>query len=210
MSSVTYLARQFSIREYLQASSSTSPIASVRGFVYVETDRELGPQESSDMAQWARGPLDEIAFLKRIVEGTPAKDQDEGFEPGHGDLMKGAVIWAPLNRGLEDARAYVKAARGVAGERTWERIKGFRFLLQGVKEKKKFEELVTSDGFVQSLREMGKFWSFDVGVDQRQGGVWQLEMVVDMIERVRGGVPKEDQVVFILSRSAARRLRGSK
>lgn len=41
---------------------------------------------------------------------------------------------------------------------------------------------------------------FDVGVDERQGGVWQLEKAVDIVKRVHEGLLVEKKVVFVLSR----------
>jgi hypothetical protein len=39
-----------------------------------------------------------------------------------------------------------------------------------------------------------------VGVDQRNGGIWQLEVAVEMVERVRKAEEGGKQVAFILSR----------
>jgi len=42
----------------------------------------------------------------------------------------------------------------------------------------------------------GRGWAFDVGVDSRSGGVWQVEVAAEMVERVRadGG-----RTVFVIS-----------
>lgn len=94
-------------------------------------------------------------------------------------------------------------AERTAGAETWSRIKGFRYLLQGITDRAEFEKLVFSDDFIsilKSLRGNGREFSFDVGVDQHSGGVWQLEAFAEVIERVHAGVKEGEKVVFILSR----------
>ncbi|KAJ9646503.1 L-rhamnono-gamma-lactonase [Coniosporium tulheliwenetii] len=180
-----HLAKQYSVSDYL--SASTSPDAVVEGFVYVETDRRVGGAgddngPSENLEAWAE-PLEELRWLRRIVEGTP--EEAEGFSPGDGRLMKGIVAWAPLDRGPD----------------VFEEVKGFRFLLQGIKEEATLRELVLGEGFVGALRRFrgeGRDSSFDVGVDMRGAGVWQLEVAAEMIVKVNEGMEKNG-VRFILN-----------
>jgi L-rhamnono-1,4-lactonase len=148
---------------------------------------------------WADEPLSELSFLRRIVEGELGPDV--GFEAGDGRLMSGIVAWAPLDRGLTAFRQYIHVAELHAGKATWAKVCGFRFLLQGITDRAAFRDLVEDQKTVNTLREFASSsWAFDVGVDQRQVGTWQLEMVADLIERVHDGLPVERKVVFVLSK----------
>lgn len=210
------LAKQYSIDEYLSVSSSPSstrnhetspspPSASsqyeVKGFVYVETDRkyhnELSPHETMLSFESAlEGPFEELAFLRRMVAGTP--EVGEGFDAETRKMMKGCVLWAPLDKGAVVFKEWAQAVGNNGPAAAY--VKGFRFLLQGIRDKDVFEKLVKDEACVQILREMGRRgWSFDIGVDARQGGNWQLDIVRGLIERVHDGVENRDKTVFILS-----------
>jgi L-rhamnono-1,4-lactonase len=200
------LTKQYSIQDYLSASSSNTSTSTsgshVRGFVYVETDRTVQSSESQDVQIWAEEPLREIAFLRRIVEGTP--EEGEGFDASHSHLLKGIVAWAPLDRGITGFQQYLSAAREIAGEETWKRIRGCRYLVQGIKDRMMFDNLVKGNEFIDLLRLLGEEgWSFDVGVDQHSGGIWQLFNFGDTIIRAHEGVETKDKTVFILGTSAS-------
>lgn len=101
---------------------------------------------------------------------------------------------------------WLQLVRDEAGEQTWLRIKGFRYLLQFISEKEVFENLVVrNENFVENLEILGqRGLVFDVGVDQRSGGIWQLEGMVRVMQKVwaRGeekGVPVEERVVFVIN-----------
>ena len=198
MSSVpSFLNKQHSVSDYLGATSS-DPTSDVQGFMFIEVDRNLDAS-ASRVEDWAWGPLKELRFLRRLVECRP--EGDEGFAEGHGGLVKGIVAWAPVDRGIEGFRRFLEIGEREAGPETWSRVKGFRFLLQVFREKGEFKALTDSKEFVDVLRDgFGGRWTFDVGVDERQGGVWQMEETVDIVRRVHEGLPKEDKVVFVLSR----------
>jgi L-rhamnono-1,4-lactonase len=197
-----HLTEQYSIQDYLSATSSKTSTSAgkfdLQGFVYVETDRAIKPGgESEDVRIWAEQPLREIAFLRRIVEGTP--EEGEGFDATDSKLLKGIVAWAPLDRGITGFQQYLSAARETAGEETWKRIRGCRYLVQGIRDRMMFDKLVKGSEFIDLLRLLGEEgWSFDVGVDQHSGGIWQLFSFGDTILRVHEGVETKDKTVFIL------------
>jgi len=199
-----HLTRQYSIKDYLIALSASDNHVrkyNVAGFVYVETDRVVGQIDTgdADVQNWAAEPLNEIAFLRRIVEGKPGEGKE--FVGPHFDLLKAIVAWAPFHRGFTSFSSYLTVAKEVAGHETWSRIKGFRFLLQGIRDEGKYYQLVSSPNFVEILQHLGKEGlSFDVGVDQRQGGIWQLEHFANVIEMVHDGVLSREKTVFILSK----------
>jgi L-rhamnono-1,4-lactonase len=218
------LAKRYSVAEYAAATSAPArgggggggggggpaPPCTPAGFVFVETAPRVDAAPSGRTAADAPRPeayaaraLDEARFLRRLVEGAPAPG--DGFGPAASPATGGAappppplvgiVPWAPLDRGAAAFRAYVAAARGAAGEAAWARVVGFRFLVQGMG-RPELGALADSAEAVEVLREFGGRWCFDVGVDVRQGGEWQAEMMEGLVGRVRraGG-----EVTFVLS-----------
>ena len=195
------LAKQYGIENYLMSTTPQAQKSTVKGFVYIETDRRVVQEYQGDVTKWAAEPLSEIAFLRRIIEGRPSGQ--EGFDANNAMLLEGIVPWAPLHRPLHDFLRYITRAKEVAGDRTWQRIKGFRYLVQGIRDEKAFQELMgpAPSSFVELLQFLGRRGlSFDVGVDQRQGGVWQLEHFAEAIERTHKGVQPSDKTIFILSK----------
>ncbi|KAI9709790.1 MAG: hypothetical protein M1820_003193 [Bogoriella megaspora] len=195
------LAKQYSIDEYLVATGETNlkvEDRQLKGVVYIETDRRL--QEEGNIEVWTGKTLDELRFLRRIAEGTP-KDA-EGHNKEHSGLLLAIVAWAPIHRGQDVFQKYLELAREVAGPKTFARIKAFRFLLQGIRDEKMFRDITLSESTIQTLKSFkrnGNDFAFDVGVDQRQGGISQLETAVEMIKRVHEGEEEDDKVVFVLS-----------
>lgn len=190
------LAKQHVLSDYCKASRQDDASISldesvVEGVVYVETDvRYENP--SGDMTTWSKGPLDEIRFLQSIVEGKYG-DRDS-------DKLKGIVAWAPMDQPPAVLEEWLNVAEKTAGTKTWARVRGFRFLLQFIHDKAKFENLVHSKDFIRNLRILGeRGFAFDVGVDQRSGGTWQLEEVCKAMKTAHEGVSKEQKVTFMVN-----------
>ena len=219
MSPGHFLAKRHGISDYL---SITSPPPS--GFIYVETDRYL-PSSSPDIQdadgqeevrrkieEWAKELLEEIKFLRRIVEGkTEEGDGCEGdhgekaeglrtsptseyrFLEGQGEMMKGVVLYAPFHFSPAHFSQYMSIAEEVAGPRLWARVVGFRYLLQGKGEGVVESMLEGEKGglWLNNLGELKngnaeKGWCFDVGVDTHRDGMGPFEAVKGLIERMRG------------------------
>ncbi|KAI9659830.1 MAG: hypothetical protein M1821_001181 [Bathelium mastoideum] len=199
------LAKRYSIEDYLDATgeSTHGPIEDrqLKGFVYVETDRRLVHEEAeNNLEAWTTKTLDELRWLRRIVESKAQAGE------GHGEngsrLLLAVVAWAPIHKGPERFSQYVELARDVAGPDTFARIKAFRFLLQPITDETKFREVALAEQTIQTLKGFkrnGNDFAFDVGVDQRSGGVWQLEQAVEMIEKVHAGEDSNDKVTFVLN-----------
>lgn len=135
----------------------------------------------------------EVAFLKRIALGTPR--EGEGHTKEHRKLCLGIVPWAPLPSGEKVMERYVERVKEEAGE-AWSKVRGFRYLVQD-----KPKGTMLGEGFVEGLRFLGRRGLvFDLGVDLRQGGKWQLEEAVEMVGRVHEVVGEEEKVVFIISK----------
>lgn len=199
-----HLSKQHSIEDYDSVSTEN-----VAGFVYVETDRYLPSAEpaASDRAAlqvWAAEALSEIAFLRRIAEGKP--EPGDGFQTQvQADKMKGAVVYAPLHLSPAQFESYLELARQTAGETMWQRVVGFRYLLQGKREGE-VEKLLQSEGWMENVLSLrdgreGMGWTFDFGVDTHRDGVEMVEYVGIFIQKVRKR--EEDgkgHVRFVLSK----------
>ncbi|KAJ5561178.1 Amidohydrolase 2 [Penicillium sp. DV-2018c] len=172
------LASQHSINEYRTAlSASSGTESSVRGFIFLETDR-LSSTNPTTSPGWTHA-LDEVSFLTRIALGTPT--EGEGHKPADKDLCLGIVPWAPVPGGPELLREYIGLVRERAGD-AWGKVCGVRYLLQD-----KRPGTMTAAGFVDGLRWLGEEGlTFDLGVDARSGGLWQLREVVQMLDGVYG------------------------
>lgn len=184
------LSKQHVLSNYVSVSSSYPPSA----VVYIETDRRLEDPSTSSLTTWAAQPIEELLFLRSIVEGE--------YGARDAEVLKGIIPWAPVHRGKALFEQWLALAQKTMGAKTWGRVKGFRFLLQAITDRTEFEKLVLSEDFIailKSFNQPGRQFSFDVGVDQRSGGTWQLEVFAQVLERVYRDVPEEQRTVFIMS-----------
>lgn len=182
---------QHSVEEYSQAMRNLDaiPDGKLRGFIFVETDRKSHIQ---DEVGWDE-PLRELDWIKRVADGTPRPG--EGHEIQHGRLCLGIVLWAPVPSGAAAMQAFAQKAARRAGS-TWQRVKGFRYLVQD-----KPRGTMLCDGFVEALRWMGHHkYAFDLGVDTRSGGPWQLDEAVEMISRAHEGLAEDQRVTIVISK----------
>ncbi|KAF3036371.1 hypothetical protein E8E11_005018 [Didymella keratinophila] len=194
-----FLVKRHGISDYKAVTASSAAGSALAGFIYVETDRYLpskapnissnasGEEVERKLREWAKAPLQELEFLRRIVEDRP--QEGDGFEKGDGERMKGAVVWAPFNVSTLAFNVYLRVAEEVAGPRLWEKIVGFRYLLQG-KAEGEVKSLVSNDNWVENIVTLakgrgGKGWAFDVGVDIHRDGTDPLGAVGEMILNVR-------------------------
>lgn len=186
------MAKQHVLSDYYQASEHVGgPSTKVEGVVYIETDRRYN-DPSEDLATWARGPLDEVKFVRSIVEGK--------YGERDGKMLLGIVLWAPMDQKPGVLEEWLRLAEQTAGPETWKRVKGFRFLLQAIQDKSKFKHLVLSPDFITNLKMLGKVgFSFDVGVDQHSGGAEQLELIFQTMELAHEKVKPEAKVIFIIN-----------
>ena len=139
--------------------------------------------------------------MRRVAEGAPAAGADEGFAPADSALLAGVVAWAPLRVPAAVFRLYLGLAERVAGREAWGRVVGFRCLLQGMRGEGEMRGVALGEAWVGNLVGLGsgrggRGWAFDVGVDSRSGGVWQVEVAAEMVERVRA---EGGRTVFVIS-----------
>lgn len=188
------LAKPHLLPDYRKAARQDAQSKSeqeVEGVVYIETDVRY-EEPSGDVSTWAKGPLNEIRFLRRAVEGQ--------YDSRDSSMLLGLVLWAPMDQPTPVLEEYLRLVEHAAGAETWARVKGFRFLLQFIHDEAKFKQLVRCDTFLANLKVLGlRGFSFDVGVDQRSGGAWQLEMVAKAMEMAQWEVSGESKIVFIVN-----------
>lgn len=182
-------ANQHSLDEYTAATTSPPEL---EGFVFLETDREndLATGEA-DGSGWA-GPLMEVDWIRRVAVGEPK--EGEGHDESHAKLVQGFVPWAPLPSGAAVMERYVERVREVAGE-AGKRLSGFRYLVQA-----KPKGTMLGEGFIEGLKLLGREkLTFDLGVDQHNGGDWQLDEAVEMVRLAHEGVDDAQKVRIVIS-----------
>ena len=197
-----HLSKRHGISDYL-AITSPQPA----GFIYVETDRYLACAEPSiadsdsneavkdKLRAWAKEPLEEVRFLRRIVEGRP--EGGDGFTGEESGKMKGCVVYAPFHLSPRVFNVYLELVKEVAGPLLWKSIRGWRYLLQG-KGQDVVEQMLAEneEAWVSNLvglKGLGdgcQAWCFDVGVDNHRDGTGPMEAVGKLIRAVRA---REDE-----------------
>lgn len=197
------LSSQHSISEYRTATSpsasssgtpkpdSSRPPTHLRGFIFLETDRI----SSLSSTNWQHA-LDEVSFLTRIARGEPV--EGEGHTPEDKSLCLGIVPWAPVPAGPDALKEYMDLVRErTQTEEVWRKVRGVRYLLQD-----KPSGTMLGEDFINGLKWLAKEGlAFDLGVDARQGGLWQLREAVEMMKKVYAGSEGGEGVIMVISRS---------
>lgn len=167
------LRKANNVPQYRAAAASSALV----GFVFVETDRRSGLLEH----EW-RHPLEEVEFLARIAHGTPL--EGEAFESADKNLVLGIVPWAPVPVGPSALSRYMSLVRERCGTKeVMDKVKGVRYLVQ-----RSPPGSMLQPGFVEGLKWLGRNGlSFDLGVDARSGGFYQLHEACEMMQRVYSG-----------------------
>jgi L-rhamnono-1,4-lactonase len=196
MTPTSPLSGQYSVSEYKSSvSHSQSATTSLRGFVFLETDRISSL--TSDNDGW-RYVAEEIKFLSRIALGEPV--DGEGHEMGDRQLCSAIVPWAPVPAGAEIMKSYLEKVKEWSGS-AFGKMKGFRYLVQD----KPSGTMLTRE-FGEGLDFLGREGlTFDLGIDIREarGGLWQSREAVEMVERIitRAGGEEEKMVTIVISTS---------
>ncbi|KAK5109387.1 hypothetical protein LTR62_007053 [Meristemomyces frigidus] len=184
------LAKPHLLANYYQVADG-NPDVEVKGVVYVETDVSYDTPDD-DVSSWAKGPLDEIGFLRATVEGK--------YHARDSDMLIALVPWAPMNQPTAVLEEYLALAQERAGPVAWPRVKGFRFLLQSITDQVAFEKLVLGHDFIANLKLLGKRrFSFDTGVDQHRAATWQLNTIAKAMGEAQANVPEHEKVTFVIN-----------
>ncbi|MCJ1475739.1 hypothetical protein MMC13_004403 [Lambiella insularis] len=205
------LSGQHSVVQYLTAIGSQP---NLRGFVFIEADRKVhldavgldnlykkvGLHVSSG-TDWKvhldggglTNVLKEVSWISRIANGTPRPGEGHAVENAH--LCFAIVPWAPLPLGATGMSKYIHIIKTVASVPAGQRITGFRYLLQDKPPGTMLQPL-----FIESLRWMGhNGYAFDLGIDQRSSGLWQLDEAVAMVLKAHSGVPEQERVLIVIN-----------
>ncbi|KAJ5458194.1 hypothetical protein N7475_009582 [Penicillium sp. IBT 31633x] len=179
------LGSQHSVAEYRHAVTKANATPTLRGFIFLETDR-LSSISDTETPGWNHA-LDEVSLLTRVALGTPIPG--EGHTPHDKNLCLGIVPWAPVPGGVDALQAYMEQVRLRTGEGVWGKIRGVRYLVQD-----KDAGTMLGGGFVEGLRWLGREgFVFDLGVDARSGGLGQLREAVEMMGLVYEGLEEEGE-----------------
>ncbi|ETN42041.1 uncharacterized protein HMPREF1541_03980 [Cyphellophora europaea CBS 101466] len=164
------LKRGNTVSVYKEATAGTAPLA---GFVFLETDRISGLSDD----QW-EDALAEAEFLSRIAQGRPS--EGEGHEAGDSKLCLGIVPFAPVPAGPAALARYVGRVWDLYPDDYKDKVKGFRYLLQD-----KPPKTMLQPDFIAGLQWLGQNnLSFDLGVDARSAGLFQLEEACTMMDQL--------------------------
>jgi len=163
-----------------------------RGFVFVETDcRYTDPPadaSTTDLPKAWGHVLEEYSHVYHLSRFDEA--------PVVGRIpVRGIVPWAPVHLGSVMLDRYLELLNVIGGvtleahtgrvKRRKSMLKGFRQLLQD-----KPRGAMLADGFVEGLKWIGrKGLIFEVGVDTRSRGLWQLEEVIQLLEKLGNEAP---------------------
>ncbi|KAL4910783.1 hypothetical protein BDW74DRAFT_2608 [Aspergillus multicolor] len=185
------LGAQHSVDEYRAA---TKDHTSLRGFIFLETDRLSSVEEPGPGKHGWGHSLDEVSLLARIASGKPMPG--EGHSPDDRKLCLGIVPWAPVPGGPEVLEKYMALAKErVGSDEVWRKVRGVRYLVQD-----KPAGIMLQPAFIEGLKWLGRNGlTFDLGVDARQGGIWQLEEAAELMRRVYDGVEETDRVTIVIN-----------
>jgi L-rhamnono-1,4-lactonase len=193
------LAKRHGMIEFAHATAHAAIQPS--GLIYVETDRYLPSLEPAitdeddldaqkeKLIRWAKEPLAELSFLRRLIYRQPL--EGDGFTSADSPRVLGLVLWAPFHLPNHLWRLYQHAAvDALSSEIFDEKVVGFRYLLQG-KSLDHVKKIIESVHFLENMQLVGTR-TFDIGVDCHRDGVEALEAVTGIAERY-------ERTTFILS-----------
>ncbi|GKZ32339.1 hypothetical protein AbraIFM66950_001664 [Aspergillus brasiliensis] len=203
------LGSQHSVDEYRLATASTptSPETTttaaaaaaadplyLRGFIFLETDRISSIEESDPNRGWSHA-LDEVSFIARIITGDPIPG--EGHKDVDRQLCLGMVPWAPVPGGPAVLEKYMFLVKErTRSEEVFKKVRGVRYLVQD-----KPSGVMLQPDFIEGLKWLGQQQlAFDLGVDARQGGLWQLREAAEMMNKVYQGVgDKKERIKIVIN-----------
>lgn len=197
----------------------------MEGFIYIKTDRalpricpEISANEIEDLdtarerlVVWAEEPLNELAFLRKIVEGDA--QEGDGVPPQYVKMLRGCVIWAPFHLPTRLFQLYLYIAENAAGPKLWSLVVGFQYLLQPIPDEEEMRRLIGSDAWQENILHLrqsrdGIGYTFDVGVDAHRAGddkskPWPTCLVTFAARRTHAMFPLIEESSSFLTTSAS-------
>lgn len=199
MTTTSPLQGQHSITEYAKSiehrlsssNASKHGPGQLSGFIFVEVDRVNNPPSKLEGWKW---PLQEYSFAASISLGLVAK------YVRYCTLLLGIIPWAPLPYGSVAMQQYERELSALHSEPALNgikrpyKVKGFRYLLQD-----EARRTMLGARFLESLRWMGRRgYVFECTIDCRDGRLWQLEEVIEMMGRVNREVARDEDLVQVV------------
>ena len=199
MTPTSPLQGQHSVAEYVRSterrlSSSDASHESPRqlsGFIFVEVDRINNPPSKLEGWKW---PLQEYSFVASISLGLIPRYLK------YSSLLLGIIPWVPLPYGCLAMQQYERELCALHSEPVMNgikrpyKVKGFRYLLQDEPRR-----TMLGARFLESLRWMGRRgYVFECTIGCREGQMWQLEEVIEMMGRVNRQVARDEELVQVV------------
>ena len=171
------LSEENSILEYL--SGIPPKLADFKGFVFIEADRlytipsdeAISQNDTVALKKAWQWSLEDFEFVYGLSKTDP-----------YGMYVLGIVPWAPMNLGALAVERFYELL-GVEGEGGVDRkrmLKGFRYQVQ--------DKPSGTIGEVRFRESMEWVWKkglvVEIGVNTRNGGLWQLEEAVKAVQHV--------------------------
>ena len=162
-----------------------------RGFIFVETDCRYSdpPCNNPSPAHLAKAWAYVLQEFSVVYEYSQAGCTD-GMIP-----VRGIVPWAPVHLGPRMLDRYLEKLCAIGGvnldgntgkvDQRKSILKGFRQLLQD-----KSKGYMLHEDFIAGVKWIGdKGLAFEIGVDTRGTGLWQLEELVTFLDRLGENAP---------------------
>jgi hypothetical protein len=197
MTQTSPLLGQHSVAEYVSSTLHQPSPRQLAGFIFIEVDRIKNPP--SKLEGWKHS-LQEYSFVASIALGMIPKYAT------YSSLVLGIVPWAPLPYGSSVMQQYERQlcalhSESINGVQKPYKVKGCWYLLQN-----EARRTMLGARFLESLRWMGmKGYVFECTVDCRRNQLWQLDEVIEMMERVNRKVAAENLVQVVVSKKISRR-----
>ncbi|CCH45526.1 hypothetical protein BN7_5108 [Wickerhamomyces ciferrii] len=181
VSQSSQLNDEFRLDEYKKVISESSK-HKVEGLIFIEICVDSGLSYEG----W-KYPIEEYLYVERIILGIPKIG--EGSDLSGKDFIKGIVPWAPIPQGVTKLKEYIQKLKTQSLDpKTFERVKGFRYLFDGLPPGSILEQ-----NYIDSINWLAQNgFVYDLGLNIRQDGNRQLKEVIELLQ-------KTENVTYILN-----------
>lgn len=179
-----------SLKEY--ALSVQEPDC-LEGFILVEAHRKF---ETGSVTVNDQHAIDELRWMSTVASGHVSPE--DGLEKGAGNKCLALIPFAPVPLGQVSMEKWLVTTANILGKIAFAKVRGFRYLLQD-----KPKGTMLEAKFIESLRWMGTHgYAFDLGIDQKDGGRWQLDEAIRMMELAHANIENDkDKITVVIGMS---------
>ncbi|ANB12070.1 hypothetical protein AWJ20_305 [Sugiyamaella lignohabitans] len=148
---------------------------SITGLIFIEADRKV-LKPIDDPSGWDF-VLDEYKYVDRIRRNELLSSENSAPLPSI--PVKAVIPWAPVPSGRKVLEKYISELKK-AGAQSSTSVKGFRYLVQD-----KPNGVMLEEGFIEGVNYLGEEgYIFELGIDIRSGGLWQLEEAISLVKKI--------------------------